>query len=52
MAKAKIIIKLPFDVKVDEPNKATYKAMEAAEKDKDMYGPYNSVEDLMKALNA
>ena len=29
---------LPFEVRLDEPNKATYAAMEAAEKDEDMEG--------------
>ncbi|MBR5344656.1 MAG: type II toxin-antitoxin system RelB/DinJ family antitoxin [Clostridia bacterium] len=42
---------LPFEIKLDEPNKETYKAIEAAEKG-DVYGPYNSVADLMEALNA
>ena len=43
---------LPFEVKVDEPNAVTYAAMEAAEKGEDMYGPFDSVADLMEALNA
>lgn len=43
---------LPFDVRVDEPNEVTYKAMAAAENEEDMYGPFNSVSDLMEALNA
>lgn len=43
---------LPFEVKIDEPNAVTYAAMEAAEKDEDMYGPFDSVEELMEALNA
>ena len=41
---------LPFEVKVDEPNAVTYAAMEAAEKGEDMYGPFDSVADLMEAL--
>ena len=40
------------EVKVDEPNAVTYAAMEAAEKGEDMYGPFDSVADLMEALNA
>ena len=40
------------DSKVDEPNAVTYAAMEAAEKGEDMYGPFDSVADLMEALNA
>ena len=43
---------LPFEIKLDEPNKGTYEALESAEKDEDMYGPFDSVESLMEALNA
>ena len=42
---------LPFEVKPDEPNEVTYEAMESAEKDEEMFGPFDSVEELMKALN-
>lgn len=34
-----------------EPNATTYKAMEAAEKDEDISGPFDNVADLMKKLN-
>lgn len=30
----------------------TYAAMEAAEKEEDLYGPFESVDELMEALNA
>lgn len=43
---------LPFEVRLDEPNQATYAAMEASEKDEDIYGPFDSVDDLMEALDA
>ena len=43
---------LPFEVRLDEPNAVTYTAMDAAEKDGDVYGPFDSVSDLMEALNA
>lgn len=43
---------LPFDVRIDEPNEVTYAAMEAAEKGDDVYGPFDSVAELMEALNA
>lgn len=43
---------LPFEVKLEEPNATTYKAIEKAEKREDVYGPFNSVEEMMKALNA
>ena len=43
---------LPFEVRLDEPNETTSAAMESAEKDQDVYGPFDSVESLMEALNA
>ena len=43
---------LPFEVRLDDPNEVTYAAMAAAEKGEDMYGPFDSVADLMEALNA
>ena len=43
---------LPFDVRIDEPNETTYKAINAAEKGEDIEGPFDSVEELMEALNA
>ena len=43
---------LPFDLKIDEPNEVTYAAMEAAIKEEDVYGPFESVSSLMEALNA
>lgn len=43
---------LPFEVTLGEPNETTYQAMEAAEKEQDIYGPFDSVAELMEALNA
>lgn len=43
---------LPFEVRIDEPNEVTYAAMDAAEKGDNLYGPFDSVSDLMEALNA
>lgn len=43
---------LPFEVKADEPNEVTYAAMDSAEKDNDMFGPFDSVAEMMEALNA
>ena len=43
---------LPFEVRLDEPNEVTYAAMEAAEKETDVYGPFDSVSELVEALNA
>lgn len=41
---------LPFEVKTDEPNEATYKAMEFAKINEDIYGPFDSVKDLISNL--
>ena len=41
---------LPFEVKIDEPNETTYKAMESAQNNEDLYGPFDSVKDLMREL--
>ena len=43
---------LPFEVKIDEPNATTYGAMEKAEKREDIYGPFDSVEEMMKDLDS
>lgn len=43
---------LPFAVRLDEPNEITYKAMAAADNDEDVYGPFDSVDQLVEALNA
>ena len=44
---------LPFEIRADEePNEVTYAAMEAAENGEDMYGPFDSVAEMMEALNA
>ena len=42
---------LPFEVRLD-PNEETYAAMEAAENDKDLEGPFDSMSELIEALNA
>ena len=42
---------LPFEVRLD-PNEETYAAMEVAEYDKDLEGPFDSVSELIEALNA
>ncbi len=42
---------LPFDVRINEPNEITYAAMQAAEDD-EVFGPYESISELMEALNA
>lgn len=43
---------LPFEVKLaDEPNETTYAAIAAAEKE-DLHGPFDTISELMEALNA
>ena len=44
--------RLPFEISRNVPNTATLAAMEAAENDEDLYGPFDIVESLMEALNA
>jgi DNA-damage-inducible protein J len=43
---------IPFSVSRNVPNAVTLAAMDAAEKDEDMQGPFDSVDALMEALNA
>lgn len=43
---------LPFDVRLDEPNEVTYAAMKNAESGEDLSGPFDSVAEMMEALNA
>lgn len=43
---------IPFAISRDVPNAVTLAAMDSAEKSEDIYGPFDSVEDVMGALNA
>ncbi len=43
---------IPFQVSKNVPNAVTLAAMDASERNEDLYGPYDSVSDLMEALNA
>lgn len=43
---------IPFEIRQEVPNAATLAAMDDAENGTDMYGPFDSVSDLMEALNA
>ena len=43
---------IPFQISKNVPNAVTLSAMDASERGEDLYGPYDSVSDLMKALNA
>ena len=52
---AKRVVKeqrIPFDITTEIPNAKTAAAMEAAETGQDVYGPFDSVAELMEALNA
>lgn len=44
--------RMPFVISRNVPNTVTQAAMESAENNEDMYGPYDSVEAMMEALNA
>lgn len=43
---------IPFAISKNVPNSVTLAAMESAEKDEDVYGPFDDVNSLMEALNA
>ena len=43
---------IPFRISKNTPNAITLAAMDAAEKGEDLHGPYDSVSDLVEALNA
>ena len=43
---------IPFDVTREVPNSVTMKAIADSENREDVYGPFDSVEALMEALNA
>ena len=43
---------IPFQVSKNVLNEVTLAAMDAAEKGEDLYGPYDSVSDLMDVLNS
>lgn len=43
---------IPFQVTKNVPNAVTLAAMDASEKEEDLYGPYDSVSDLMETLDA
>jgi len=43
---------IPFQISKNVPGQITAAAIKEAEKGENMYGPYDSVDDLMEALNA
>ena len=44
--------RIPFELTTEVPNATTLAAMDSAEKGNDVYGPFDSVDALMEALNA
>ena len=44
--------RIPFEITTEVPNSVTMTAIEAAEIGEDVYGPFDSVEEFMEALNA
>lgn len=42
----------PFEIYNDEPNEETYQAIEDAENDRNMIGPFDSVDELFKELES
>lgn len=44
--------RMPFQISRNVPNAVTEAAMQAAENDEDMYGPFDDMESLKVALNA
>lgn len=43
---------IPFEIRQDVPNSATLAALDAAENETDIFGPFSSISELMEALNA
>lgn len=43
---------IPFAIRRELPNEVTLKAMDDAESGNNMYGPFDSVEKMMEALDA
>ena len=44
--------RIPFEIGAEIPNSVTREAIEKAQRGEDLYGPFESVTDLMEALNA
>ena len=43
---------IPFELRNEEPNEVTYQAMDDAENDRNMVGPFNTFEEMMESINA
>ena len=44
--------RIPFEITTEVPNSITAATIEKADKGVDVYGPFNTVDDLMESLNA
>lgn len=44
--------RIPFEITTDVPNSDTMAAIEKADKGEDVFGPFNTVDELMESLNA
>ncbi len=44
--------KIPFTIGREIPNALTTETIEKAENDEDMHGPFETIDELMEALNA
>ena len=44
--------RIPFEITTDVPNAETIAAIENADRGEDLYGPFNTVDELMESLNA
>ena len=44
--------RIPFELKLSEPNELTKKVLDEASRGENLHGPYNTIEELMEALNA
>lgn len=43
---------IPFELKLSEPNELTKKVLVESEKGGNLHGPYNTIDELMEALDA
>lgn len=43
---------IPFELKLSEPNELTKKVLIESEKGENLHGPYNTIDELMEALDA
>ncbi len=44
--------RIPFEITTEVPNAVTVAAIENADKGIDVYGPFNTIDELMESLNA